>query len=287
MLYRTLGRSGIVTSVIGLGVEHLKGLDINLISSIVKTSLMYNINFIDMVWALPEITSGIAEVTKDKDVKFQIHLGSGVIDGKYVCSRKSEECENYFNNTLMDLKRKNIDIVNLHYIKNVKTWKEVIKNGLLDLSLDLKDNKKAKAVGISTHSSEVVKLAVESGEIDVITYQINLANHNMSGRDEALEICRDYNIGVIAMKPFAGGKLLQYGKKVRVAAYQTGGRSQTFKIPLNATPLKCLSYVLDQPGVSATIAGFSSINEVLSSIQYFNVTKEDLDYSNLLENLYT
>jgi predicted aldo/keto reductase-like oxidoreductase len=286
MLYRSLGKSGIEVSVIGLGVEHLKGLKQDEIFSIVKTTLANGINFIDMVWSLHEITSGIIEAIKGKDVKFQVHLGSGNIKGDYVRTLKRDECEFYFDNTLKSLGRSSIDIVNLHYIKDLKVWKKAINNGLLDLALDLKDEGKAKAIGVSTHSSEVIKIAVETGDVDVITYQINLANHGMLGRNEALEICSDYDVGVVAMKPFAGGNLLKCGKKVKIASYQTGGRSQVFKIPLDISPLKCLSYVLDQVGVSTSIAGFSNIEEVSCALQYFNATKDELDYTNLLKNLY-
>lgn len=286
MLYRSLGKSGIEVSRIGLGVEHLNGLKCDEIYSIIKTALANGINFFDMVWDLPEITLGISDAVKEKDVKFQIHLGSGCIDGKYVCTRKRSECETHFNSALENLGQSSIDIVNLHYIKDLKVWKEIQKNGLIDLALDIKDEGKAKAIGISTHSSDVVKLAVETGDIDVITYQINIANHGMPGRDEALEICNDYNVGVVAMKPFASGNLLKTGKTVRIASYQTGGRSQMFKIPSDCSPVKCLSYVLDQTSVSTTIVGFSDVMEISQAIKYFTADKEELDYSTILKKLY-
>ncbi|MBM3291398.1 aldo/keto reductase [Candidatus Bathyarchaeota archaeon] len=286
LLYRSLGKFGIEVSRIGLGVEHLKGLKRSEVYKIVKTALANGINFFDMVWDLPEITSGISDAVKEKDVKFQIHLGSGSMDGKYLCTRERSECEFYFNSTLNNLGQRSIDIVNLHYIKNLKVWKEIQKKRLIDLALDIKDEGKAKAIGVSTHSSDVVKIAVETGDIDVITYQINLANHGMPGRNEALEICNDYNVGVIAMKPFAGGNLLKTGKTVRIASYQTGGRSQLFKIPLDNSPVKCLSYVLDQTRVSTAIVGFSDILEISQAIKYFTADKEELDYSKILKKLH-
>lgn len=132
----------------------------------------------------------------------------------------------------------------------------------------------------------MIKQAVETGVIDVVAYQVNMANHKLPGRDETLRLCAEHGIGVVAMKPFARGKLLQGGKTVKIAKYQTGGITVDAKIPASVTPIRCPNYVLSQPAVCTTIAGVSSLDELHSILAYPKASQEEKDYSQSLEELF-
>lgn len=219
-------------------------------------------------------------------MRIAVHLGSGHLNGKYKRTRKPNECEKCFDDALSVLGSDYADIANIHYVTDLNVWGEVRKRGVIDLAVQLKESGRSRTVGISTHDTSVVKLAAETGVIDVEMFQVNMANHRLQGRDEVLKVCADCGVGVVAMKPLAGGKLLQHEKNVKIARYQTGGVMVEAKIPTSLTPIKCLSYVLSRPGVCTTVVGVSSVDELHSILAYPNASEEEKDYSQLLEELF-
>lgn len=285
---RLLGRTGIRVSEIGIGTEHLKRVGRERVASIVKEALASGVNYIDLVWSLPTLLESIADGMdgQREKVHLTVHLGSGHQDGKYMRTRKPDQCKKYFEGALSDLHTDYADIVNIHYVKDTQVWKLVTESGVVDLAVQLKESGLSRAVGISTHDTNVVKLATETGVIDVVTFQVNMASHNLQGRDEALKTCADNGVGVVAMKPLAGGKLLQGGKKVWIQKHQTGGIRVEARIPKTLTPIKCLSYILSQPGVCTTIPGVSNIDELRSVLAYPRATQEEKDYSQPLKHLF-
>jgi hypothetical protein len=283
-----LGRVGFQVSEIGIGCEHLRRAKREKIAGIVREALAGGVNYFDLVWSLPEVLEGIADgiESQRKNVHLTVHLGSGHVDGKYKRSRNPDECERFFDDALHILRTDYADITNIHHVKDLKVWKEVKESGVLDLASKLKETRQSRVVGISTHDTEVIKQAVEMGVIDVVTYQVNMANHKLSARNEALKTCMDRGVGVVAMKPFAGGKLLQNGKKVKIAKYQTGGITVDAKIPASVTPIRCLSYVLSQPAVCTTIVGVSNVDELHNILAYPKASLEEKDYSGSLREFF-
>jgi len=55
---------------------------------------------------------------------------------------------------------------------------------------------------------------MDEGVFDILMYPINLAGDAMPGRKELLSACASRGMGLVAMKPYAGGKLLQKGKSI-------------------------------------------------------------------------
>jgi hypothetical protein len=130
--------------------------------------------------------------------------------------------------------------------------------------------------------------AIESGKIDVLMVPINLANHALPGKNELLRACVENNIGFVAMKPFAGGKLMQrvltiYGAKDNNWSGISGPTwEKLMQRTQSASPIRCLHYVLSQPGVSTTVPGVKNVKELKENLQYLNATDEEKDYSALL-----
>jgi predicted aldo/keto reductase-like oxidoreductase len=226
MEYRQLGKTRLKVSVIGIGAEHLKNLPAEEIRQIIDLALNEEITYFDLVWSLPNITEGFQQSLQTQNAKAHIafHLGSCISNGKYKRSRDPAECEKYLRTLLNQLNMDSAPILNIHYVPNLNAWTEINKKGILALAQKLKEQQIADIISISTHDPEVIKLAAESGIIENVMHQVNIANHAYTARDEALRTCSALSIGVVAMKPFAGGELLKAGQKVRFPLTNPDGK---------------------------------------------------------------
>lgn len=285
MQYRKLGNTGLDVSVIGLGTEYLFYQDKNTVVSVINKAIDFGVNYFDIVFNITDYLDNISAGIKGKREKIILtgHLGSGEKNGKYYKTYKVKQCEEIFNKLLSKLNIDYIDIVNLHNVRNENQYKKVISpGGLLDFALQLKEEGLARFISISTHDVSIAKNVAKTGIIDVIMIQVNIANNAMPGRSEMLAMCEKEGIGIVAMKVFAGGKLLQRNRTVDIAAWRTGGMRLKKKISPSITPIKCISYTLSQVGVCTVIPGVKNVDELNDAIVYLNATDEEKDFSELL-----
>jgi Predicted oxidoreductases of the aldo/keto reductase family len=133
-------------------------------------------------------------------------------------------------------------------------------------------------------------MVINSGEFDVLMFPINPAfdviadeekydsdilgniwhaayiytSAEKSGyqpRKHVYSECARNDMGLVAMKPFAGGFILEVEKDAGFA------------------PLNLISYVLAQNGVSTVIPGCSSTQEIKEILSYYTCPGDVLDYS--------
>jgi predicted aldo/keto reductase-like oxidoreductase len=121
----------------------------------------------------------------------------------------------------------------------------------------------------------------------VLLFPLNLANHALPGRKELLDACVTHQMGLVIMKPFAGGNLLSEESLIKVADMQMGrrelpGARMRFTKSRTITPVQCLAYVLAQDGVSTVVPGCASVEQLEASLAYFKATEEEKDYAPLL-----
>ena len=287
MEYRELGRTGLRVSTLGVGVEHLRNLSAERIAEIVSEAAREGMNYFDLVWSLLNVAEGFRQAIEGRRSKvlLALHLGSGVENGAYIRSRDPSECERQFRNLLDRLGTDYADVLNIHYVLNAKVWREVNGKGIIALAERLRNEGLAKHIGMSTHDPLVATAGAETGVIESIMLQVNVAGHGHAARNIALRRCEELDVGVVAMKPFASGKLLEKGKKVRVATYQSGWKTLMLRIPECATPARLINYVLSQKGVCTTVVGISSTEQLRKNLAYFTASPEEKDYAPLFSAL--
>ena len=287
MEYRHLGKTGLKVSIIGMGNEHLKKVPAEEITRIFSLALRDGVNYFDLVWSFPNIIDGldVALHKENANAVLSFHLGSCISNGKYTRRRDPSECERYLR---LLLERLNLDyapVLTIHYVPNLRIWRELSRRGIISLAKKLKQEGIAKALSVSTHDPEVVKSAAESGTVDCVMHQVNIASHMYAARNDALRVCSRLGVGVVAMKPFAGGEMLKSGKKVTIPIYKTGWKMRTITVPQETTTTKLLSYTLNQPGVCTAVTGIASLKELADNLNYLNASNQDKDYAALIKNL--
>ena len=143
-----------------------------------------------------------------------------------------------------EMDRDVIDVFLLHEVRSEKDFEE--RAGAWECLLKARENRVIKAVGVSTHHVDVADAIARNHEADVIFPLINLAGlgirkANASGTreemEQAIRTAADNGKGVLAMKVFGGGLLLD--------RYQDAYR-----------------YASSLYGVASSMVGFGSIEEV-------------------------
>jgi len=289
MQYRKLGRTGLEVSVIGLGTEYLYGQPRETVVSVVREAVERGVNYLDLLFAFAEYRDNFGAALRGlrERVILAGHLGSTEKDGQYCKTRSLKKSEAFFLDLLSRLNTDYVDVLILHNMSTLKDYESATRpGGFVHLAAQLRQEGKARFIGMSTHSVELALQAIESGLIDVLMLPFNLLGNAVPERKELLNLCRQRDVGLVAMKPFGGGKLLQARKTFRAAKYQTGS-SHAFKAKITAaiTPLQCLSYVLSQVGVSTVIPGVKDNAELAAALYTLQASEAERDFSPILAEL--
>ncbi len=139
--------------------------------------------------------------------------------------------------------------------------------------MELKSQGVVRHIGLSSHTPAVANHILDLGIVDVLMFSINplydygQGDYGFGSSQERYTLyrrCEKEGVGIVVMKPFCGGQLLD-------------GAKSPFGLPL--TKAQCLQYVLDQPGVVCTVPGFGSEEELRQVLEFFQATAEEKDYS--------
>lgn len=285
MKYSRLGRTELEVSTIGIGTEHLNGQSRQTVVSVIREAIEGGINYFDLIFSLPDYLDKMAVAFSGlRDLVFlTAHLGSTERNGQYLKSRSVRRCTAVFHEVLARLGIDHVDVLFLHNFNSTNDWDRVAKpGGVFDLALQLQEEGRTRFVGISGHYVRPIRKAVQTGQVDVVMFPVNLFGHAMPGRQELLELCTEQDIGVVAMKPFGGGRLLTQRGPLRVPKYQTGGEAYKANIGSDITPAQCLSYVLSQVGVSMALPGVKNRAELAAALHASQTAEADRDFGQLL-----
>lgn len=119
------------------------------------------------------------------------------------------------------------DIMLLHCMTNAK-WQEEKKPYIEALS-EAKQKGVIKAVGVSCHNFEALKLAVDDPWVDVILARINPEGISMDASSEevmtVLKKAHDSGKGIIGMKIFGEGKLVGESQREKSLQYVIGSKN--------------------------------------------------------------
>lgn len=284
MNYTQLGRTGLDVGVIGIGTEHMRGQPRETVVSTLRTAVEQGVNYFDVIFAMPEYLDLMREGFQGSRDRLLLaaHLGSTDKGGQYYKTRTAKRCESSFLNVLRRLDTEYVDVLWLHNFNVLKDWDRASRSGFLDLACRLRDEGKARFLGISGHYHGIMGTAIESGLVDLIMLPVNMFNHAMPGRRDLLDLCAREKIGVVAMKPFGGGKLLNKRGSLRVPKYQTSGETFQVKISGDVAPAQCLSYVLAQRGVTIALPGVKNEDELAAALHTLEASEAECDFSSQL-----
>ena len=203
MEYRTLGRTGLSVSVMGIGAGGAARLgkrnDINTEAEsidIVLKGLDAGINFIDTAeaYGTEEIVGKAVAQRKREDIV--ISTKASIWRDEFTPEKLTESLEN----SLRRLQTDYVDVYHLHGVSPAKY--DACLNELVPVLQKMQQQGKVRFIGVteawnSDKSHEMLKKALESDVWDVFMIGFNLLNQ--TARETVLQPCIEKNIGTLIM----------------------------------------------------------------------------------------
>lgn len=291
MRYRELGNTGLQVSEIGLGAEWLERHTEEEVKAVIQRCESYGINILDCWMSNPEVRTKIGNAICGHREKWVIqgHFGSTWQEGQYVRTRDLPKVKEAFQDLLTRLQTDYIDLGMIHFVDSEAEFRRVMEGEFLAYVKEQKEKGVIRHTGMSTHNPHVAKLAVLSGEIEMLLFSVNPAfdllppsedlndyfvesyGEGLAGidplREELYKLCEQRGVGITVMKGYAGGRLFD-------------ARTSPFGVAL--TPVQCLHYALTRPAVASVLVGYDTPAHVDAAVAYEAATEEERDYASVL-----
>jgi uncharacterized protein len=191
-----LGRTDMEVTRLGFGGIPIQRLSHENAVGVVKRCLELGINFLDTANAYTTSEERVGQAIAGKRDKVFIATKTAPISA-----------EIFRKNLRLSLERLNtdyIDLYQLHGISDFKTLDRVLGDeGLISVMEEAKKEGLIRHIGITSHQIDVAKKAVESGRFETLMFPFNFLAPEAA--EVLLPVCRDQDVGFIAMKPLAGG----------------------------------------------------------------------------------
>ena len=204
-----LEANGVYLDQLGLGIEHfvrgvrkVKHLTRDEHSrQILDEAYKLGITHYDLVFNFPFFFDTFRDFISNKrdEITFTAHLGNVYNEkkGKTMLSRSLVNVEKTFDSMLEQLDFDCVDIALMQYVRNVEDYEMMKKNGIADYLHQLKEEGRAKAIGVSGHNSLLLSKIIDEGDYDMLMYTLNLATGFKETTKDLIKMCKEKQIAVI------------------------------------------------------------------------------------------
>jgi len=193
-----LGRTEMLATKLGFGGIPIQRVSEEEAIAVVHKCLELGINFLDTANGYTTSEERIGKAIKGKREDILLATKSQ--------ARTREDVEKHLKLSLERLGTDYIDLYQLHNVSDTKTLKTMLDpDGPRAVVEDAKKAGVVKHIGVTSHQIDIAKDAVKTGLFETIMFPTNFMSYE--GRDELLSLCKQHDVGFIAMKPLAGGMI--------------------------------------------------------------------------------
>lgn len=232
-----------MVSIIGFGAIKLPQIDRETASKILNKALDFSINFIDTARSYGDSEEKIGLAISKRRNEFYISTKSA--------ATTYEDMKRDIQISLEKLRTDYIDLYLCHNLRHPEKYNEVMGlGGAIEALKEAKREGLIGHIGFSCHRfHETMERGIRSGEFEAIMVSYNILDDEAVG-EVILPLAKEHDVGVVAMKPLAGGFLAnpppEFVKRARMLI-----NTET-----------ALKFVLSNNNVSTTIPGMMRIEEV-------------------------
>ena len=196
MEYRILGKTGLKVSRMGFGGIPIQRTDAASTKELIRWLCDHGVNYIDTARGYTVSEEYLGEALEGIRDKFVIATKS--------MSRTKEAMAADIDISLKNLRTDYIDLYQIHNATPADVETIVAPGGALEALQEAKAAGKIGHIGITAHSLDTFKLALDMEWVETIMFPYNIVE---TQGEELIEECARRNIGFIDMKPLAGGAI--------------------------------------------------------------------------------
>lgn len=196
MEYVTLGKTGLKISRMGFGGIPIQRIDAAGTKKLMESLVEKGINFIDSARGYTVSESYIGESIEGMRDKFILATKS--------MSRTKEAMAKDIEISLGNFRTDYIDLYQIHNPSMEQLDQVVGTDGALEALMEAKAAGKIGHLGLTAHSLDVFKRALEMDWVETLMFPYNIVERQ---GEDLIHQCREKNIGFIDMKPLAGGAI--------------------------------------------------------------------------------
>lgn len=196
MNYRTLGKTGLMVSEVGIGGIPIQRSDVNAAKDLLAKAAELGVNFLDSARAYSVSESYLGEALEGIRERFVIATKSG--------AKTKEDMARDVDISLHNFRTDYIDLYQFHNPSAAALEQIMAPGGALEALLEAKISGKIGHIGVTLHSREMFQQVLEYDWVETIMFPYNIVE---TQAEELIARCAEHNIGFICMKPMAGGAL--------------------------------------------------------------------------------
>ena len=196
MEYRILGKTGLKVSALGFGGIPIQRVTAEEAVSIVGLAIEKGITFFDSARGYTDSESKIGQAIRGKRDR--------VILATKSTGRTYEKMKEEIDMSLQALATDYLDLYQCHNVRSEQDIETILApDGAMRALLEARQEGKIRHIGITGHKPPVVIKAVKTGYFETIQVPYNFIER--AAEEELFSLAREMKLGIIVMKPLAGG----------------------------------------------------------------------------------
>jgi len=198
MLQVRFGKTGLTISELGFGGIPIIRLNRDEAVKVLRRAYDGGITFYDTANAYRDSEEKMGVAFEGRREK--------VIMATKTLKRDAQSAMADLENSLRMLRTDYIDLYQLHQIAQEKDWNTVTgPGGALEAAVKARDQGKVRFIGVTSHSIEMAVKMIKTGLFSSIQFPFNFIEDG--AKDSLHTTAREMDLGILAMKPFAGGMI--------------------------------------------------------------------------------
>ena len=239
----TLGTTGITVPQNAFGALPVQRVDMDTAVAILRRAYEGGMRFFDTARAYTDSEEKLGNAFEG--IRDRIYIASKTM------GRTPEAFREQLDTSLKLLKTDYLDIYQFHCVD--QCYRPGDGTGMYECMLEAKEQGKIRHIGVTAHKLGVAKECIESGLYETLQYPLSY----LSSEKELnlIQLCKEHNMGFIAMKGLAGG-LINNSRAAFAFMSQFDNVLPIWGIQKMTELEEWLSYMDEPPALNAEITAF-------------------------------